>query len=62
MAHALDVTSKVMGVAKSKGVALKSYETAIKHLEDVQEHSGPSASILGIYGAVRKESGLPYEN
>ncbi|KAF2266512.1 6-phosphogluconate dehydrogenase-like protein [Lojkania enalia] len=62
VSKALVLTSQVLNVAKANDVSLKSYEVAVKHLEDVQAHSGPSASILGIYGAVREESGLPFEN
>jgi len=62
VSHALALTSKILGVAKATGTSLKSYEVAVKHLEDAKEHSGPNTSLLGVYGAVRKESGLPYEN
>jgi hypothetical protein len=37
-------------------------EVAKKHLEAVKEHEGQKGDIAGIYGAVRKESGLPFEN
>ena len=53
--HALDL-------AKSAGVALKDVEVADQHLSDVQQHMGSKGDIAGIYGAVRKESGLRFEN
>jgi hypothetical protein len=37
-------------------------EIALGHLEAVKEHQGKTGDIAGIYGAVRKESGLPFEN
>ena len=62
VSHAQGLTSRVLGVAKSTGTSLKSYEVVIDHLKDLEEHAGPSASIMGVYGTVRKESGLPFEN
>ncbi|KAL9596601.1 MAG: hypothetical protein Q9219_005684 [cf. Caloplaca sp. 3 TL-2023] len=53
--HALDL-------AESSGVKMKDVEVADGHLADVQKHRGSEGDIAGIYGAVRKESGLEYEN
>lgn len=44
------------------GVRLQNVEVADAHLAQIQEHSGSSGDISGIYGAVRKESGLRFEN
>lgn len=52
----------MLGVAKATGTSLKSYEVAVQHLEDAKKVSGPNTSLLGIYGVVREESGLPYDN
>ncbi|KAK5998185.1 putative oxidoreductase YfjR-like protein [Cladobotryum mycophilum] len=49
-------------LAKSVGVALHNVETADAHLAVVKEHVGSSGDIAAIYGAVRKEAGLPFEN
>ncbi len=37
-------------------------EVADAHLAAVKEHMGDKGDIAGIYGAVRKESGLKFEN
>lgn len=52
--HALDL-------AQSSGTKMKAVEVAQKHLEDVKSISGEKGDLAGIYGAVRKESGLKYE-
>jgi hypothetical protein len=51
-----------MGLAEKGGAKLPGMEIAKKHLEAVKEHQGKAGDIAGIYGAVRKESGLPFEN
>ena len=53
--HALDLAS-------ASGARLKDVEVADQHLADVQEHAGSKGDITGIYGAVREEADLPYEN
>ena len=52
--HALDL-------AKLAGVKMGDVEVADNHLKEVKEHAGASGDIAGIYGAVRKESGLEFE-
>jgi hypothetical protein len=32
------------------------------HLADVQKHMASKGDIAGVYGAVRQEAGLPFEN
>jgi len=54
--HALDLA------AKSGGVRLGALEVADKHLEQVKEHLGAKGDLPSIYGAVRAESGLKFEN
>lgn len=51
-----------MDLAKTHGVRMRDVEVADKHLEEVQKHMGSRGDIAGIYGAVRKESGLEFEN
>ena len=53
--HALDL-------AKSSGAKMKALEVADSRLAGVKEHMGTKGDIAGIYGAVRKESGLKFEN
>ncbi|PBP24076.1 hypothetical protein BUE80_DR004995 [Diplocarpon rosae] len=51
-----------MALAKEAGTQLKDVEVADEHLKMVKEHKGGSEDIAAIYGAVRKEAGLPFEN
>ncbi|GKU07561.1 6-phosphogluconate dehydrogenase 2 [Fusarium langsethiae] len=51
-----------LSLAKSAGVQLRNVEAADAHLAIAFDHIGSSADMAGIYGAVRKESGLDYEN
>lgn len=49
-------------LAEKAGVQTKGLDAAGKHLQDVIDHAGDKGDIAGIYGAVRKESGLQFEN
>ena len=49
-------------IAKEAGVKMENAEAAGRHLEMVKEHAGAMGDIAGIYGAVRKEAGLKFEN
>lgn len=49
-------------LAAAAGVRMQNVETADAHLAAVQEHAGASGDMAGIYGAVRKEFGLKFEN
>ncbi|KAI5466558.1 NAD binding domain of 6-phosphogluconate dehydrogenase-domain-containing protein [Mariannaea sp. PMI_226] len=51
-----------LSLARSVGVRLHNVEAGDAHLAVVKEHAGPSGDIAGIYGAVRKEAGLEFEN
>ncbi|KAL8339896.1 hypothetical protein RB601_006160 [Gaeumannomyces tritici] len=51
-----------MSLASSVGARLGNAETADAHLVMVKEHVGAKGDIAGIYGAVRKEAGLKFEN
>ena len=56
------LTSKVLGLAKNSNVSLPAYEVAVNHLAVAEKHAGPEGDITGIYGAVRVESGLEFQN
>lgn len=56
------VGAEIMDMAKETGTSLKAYATAVDHMKAVKSHAGPSGDLSGIYGAVRMESGLEYEN
>jgi 3-hydroxyisobutyrate dehydrogenase-like beta-hydroxyacid dehydrogenase len=58
---ALQLASEVMDLANECGASVKIYETAVENLKAVEAHAGPDADITGIYGAVRLQSGLPFE-
>lgn len=51
-----------MDLAKNAGVRMRDVEVADAHLEAVQKRMGSKGDIAGIYGAVRQESGLDFEN
>ena len=51
-----------LSLAEASGTRLKGVEVAYGHLAAVQKHKGSKGDIAGIYGAVRQEAGLKYEN
>ena len=51
-----------MALAKEAGTRLKDVEVADAHLEQVKKHRGEKGDIASIYGAVRQEAGLKFEN
>lgn len=51
-----------MDLAKSAGTRMYNVETGDRHLAALKEHAGEKGDIAGIYGAVRKEAGLDFEN
>jgi len=51
-----------MALAKASGTQLKDVEVAFAHLSQVKDHMGTRGDIASIYGAVRKEGGLKFEN
>lgn len=53
--HALDLANKT-------GSSVPALKVAEQHLVQVKEHLGDRGDIPSIYGAVRKESGLKFEN
>ena len=52
----------VASVAEASGMRMRSLEVVDGYLKDVKAHSGERGDIAGMYGAVRKESGLKFEN
>jgi len=51
-----------MALARSSGVRLEAVEVADGHLKEVKDHMGERGDIAAIYGAVRKQGGLKFEN
>ncbi|MCJ1378325.1 hypothetical protein MMC17_001422 [Xylographa soralifera] len=51
-----------LGLANACGVKMRDVEVADAHLAEVQKVQGSKGDIASIYGAVRQESGLKYEN
>ena len=49
-------------LADSSGVKLKGLDVAGQHLLDVVDYAANKGDIAGIYGAVRREAGLDFEN
>lgn len=49
-------------LAEAAGARLRNVETGDAHLAEVKEHAGAKGDISGIYGAVREEAGLKFEN
>ena len=49
-------------LADRAGVQVKSGDVAGKHLQDVIDYDGDHGDMAGIYGAVRVEAGLKFEN
>ena len=62
VAKARALTSQILGLASASKTSLKSYEVAIERLATAEICAGPVCDIMGIYGAVRVESGLPFRN
>ncbi|KAK3209011.1 hypothetical protein GRF29_69g471371 [Pseudopithomyces chartarum] len=51
-----------MDIAEKAGASVPALKVADAHLKQVKEHLGDKGDIPSIYGAVRKESGLKFEN
>jgi 3-hydroxyisobutyrate dehydrogenase-like beta-hydroxyacid dehydrogenase len=65
-AFGVDLARKDAGhaksLAKAAGMTLQNVETGDNHLKVVKELRGEGGDLAGVYGAVRHEAGLPYEN
>jgi len=51
-----------MALAKAVGTRMKDVEVGDAHLDQVKKYKGEAGDIAGIYGAVRQEAGLKFEN
>lgn len=51
-----------MALAKEAGTRMKDVEVGDAHLEMVKNYKGEAGDIAGVYGAVRQEAGLKFEN
>ena len=60
VAKARSLTFQILELALASSTSLKSYKVAADHLAVAEAHAGPHCDIMGIYGAVRVESGLPF--
>ena len=49
-------------VATDSGTRMRIVELADEYLQGVQKEAADNGDIAGIYGAKRKEAGLPYGN
>jgi 3-hydroxyisobutyrate dehydrogenase-like beta-hydroxyacid dehydrogenase len=52
----------VMSLAKDNGVRMRSLEVVDEYLKDVKHEMGERGDVAGMYGAIRKEAGLKFEN
>ncbi|KND89096.1 putative oxidoreductase GLYR1 [Tolypocladium ophioglossoides CBS 100239] len=49
-------------LAQKNGVKLRTLDTVTHHTDRVNKNRGPNASLMAIFGNIREESGLPFEN
>ncbi|KAL2788683.1 hypothetical protein BJX66DRAFT_326924 [Aspergillus keveii] len=49
-------------LAESSGMTLKSVKVTDDYLKVVKEEKGEKGDIAAVYGAIRKEAGLPFDN
>lgn len=50
------------GLAGEKGMQMRSLEVTDGYLQDVKKERGENGDIAAVYGAIRKDAGLPFEN
>lgn len=62
VSKALDLSSHVLELAGSLNMPLKGYQVGLDHMALANSIAGPKCDITSIYGAVRIEGGLPFEN
>jgi 3-hydroxyisobutyrate dehydrogenase-like beta-hydroxyacid dehydrogenase len=60
--HARKDARHMLTLASEVGVDMKAVKVVDEHLKLLKETVGPSGDLPGIYGVVRVESGLPYNN
>lgn len=51
-----------MSLAKAAGTKIPNVELADSHLAQLKEHAGENGDFAGIYGVLRVEAGLKYDN
>jgi hypothetical protein len=51
-----------LSLATAAGVKARQLEVGADHLEAVKKEKGAKGDLAGVYGAVRMESGLKYDN
>ena len=56
------LASEILDLGNRSGTLLRAYEQGVEHMKAVQQYAGASGDISRIYGAVRLESGLNFEN
>ena len=56
------LAAEVLALASASETKLEAYEAGARHMHMVKNHAGAKGDISGIYGAIRQESGLAYEN
>ncbi|GAB1191211.1 hypothetical protein APSETT444_000383 [Aspergillus pseudonomiae] len=63
---AVDLARKDLGhatsIAQDAGMRLRSVEVTDAYLQEVKKEKGVKGDVAGVYGAIRKESGLEYDN
>jgi len=52
----------IMSLAAASGTRMKNVETMDENLVRVKEHAGELGDYVAVYGILRKEAGLKYEN
>ncbi|KAK6074433.1 hypothetical protein SCUP234_08217 [Seiridium cupressi] len=51
-----------LALGEATGTKLYNVELGLRHLEGVKKRQGAKGDMTGIYGMIREESGLPFEN
>ena len=52
----------MLHLAESTGTVMGNLQVVMQHLEAVKAERGEKGDFAAVYGAVRKESGLPFDN
>jgi 3-hydroxyisobutyrate dehydrogenase-like beta-hydroxyacid dehydrogenase len=52
----------MLHLAESSGTIMGNLEVVKKHLDAVKAERGEKGDFAAVYGAVRTESGLPFDN
>lgn len=59
---AIKENSYLNDLAERNGVKLRTLDTVTAHAQRVNDTRGPDTKLLAIYGSIREENGLPFEN